>query len=131
MQKHFVMFYSPGTFIAETTELPIDEWDVDVAVEMARSVTERHGSRPYGFKFITRARGEEDLDSRVVKTSGMYFLGGRVETLEEIEARNDPSERILRTNMHNNGVKRIVINENSYKWTQPLRDGDVVLNVTL
>jgi len=26
IQKHFVTFYSPGTFVAETTEKPIKSW---------------------------------------------------------------------------------------------------------
>ena len=49
MQKHFVTFYSPGTFVAETSCLPIDSWNVDEAREMAHGIKERHGATPWGF----------------------------------------------------------------------------------
>ncbi len=131
MEKHFVTFYSPGTIVAETTENPIDAWDVDTAVEMARTVTERYEAKPYGFRFTTRTRGEDDLDSKVSATSPLHYLGGRVETLEEVEARDDPDEQILRSNMRCNGYDRIIVNDNSWRWTQPLKPEDIVLDVTL
>ena len=80
MKKHFVTFLSPGTFVAEESTKPIDSWDVDKAVKMARSIKERHNARPYGFQFSTRERGPDDLDSKVTKQSGVYWLGGKVET---------------------------------------------------
>lgn len=129
MKKHFVTFYSPGTFAAEYTTLPIDSWDVATASEMAHSIKERHGATPYGFRFSTRKRSAKDLDSTIDKTSPMYFLGGKVETLNEIKARNDPSESILLGNMEYNKYKRVITNTNSYRrWTQPLENGDVVLD---
>lgn len=130
MKQHFVTFYSPGTFFAEETTKPIDEWDPEAAIIMAEGIVERHGAKPYGFAFSTRERGGADLDSRQTAKSGMYFLGGRIETLEEVEARNDPKERVLRSNMRGNGWDRIVVNDNSWRTVQPLRDGDVVLGAT-
>jgi hypothetical protein len=128
MIAHFVTFLSPGTFVSEQTELPIDSWDVAKACEMAHGITERHNATPYGFYFSTRARGDDDLDSKVTKRSGAYFLGGNVETIDQVEQRNDPTERILLSNMKCNGWNQIVVNTNSWKTTQPLRDGDVVLD---
>ena len=130
MQKHFVTFYSPGTFVAETSVREIPSWDVNMAVAMSHSIKERYGATPYAFQFSTRARGENDLDSKVVRRSGFYFLGGKVETVEEVRTRNDPKEKILLSNMEGNGYKRIVINTNSWKWTQPLEENDVVLEYT-
>jgi hypothetical protein len=127
MEKHFVEFYSPGTFVAETTAKPIDSWNVDDAVAMSSMIEERHGARPYGFRFTTRGRGPDDLDSKQTAKSPMYYLGGKIETLEEVEARNDPKERILRTNMQCNGYKRIWTSTRGWKWTQPLNEDDVVL----
>jgi hypothetical protein len=127
MEKHFVEFLSPGTFVAESASKPIDAWDVEAAVLMAADIKERYGATPYGFRFSTRSRGPDDLDSKETARSGVYYLGGRIETLEQVKARNDPKERILISNMEGNGWDRIVVNDNSWRWTQPLRDGDVVL----
>lgn len=130
MQRHFVTFFSPGTFVAETTEKPVESWDVDAAVEMAHGITERYNATPYGFQFSTRSRGPDDLDSKVSARSPMYYLGGKVETLEEVEARNDPKEEILRSNMRGNGWHRIITNDNSWRTCRPLEEGDIVLDFT-
>src|ERR1035437_7684313 len=99
VEKHFVTFYSPGTFVAEDTEKSIDSWDIEKAKKMARSIKERHGACPYGFRFTTRGRSSEDLDSKIVKTSPLYWLGGKVETLAEVEARRTKDDSILISNM--------------------------------
>ncbi len=128
MEKHFVTFYSPGTFVAETSERPIDSWDVETAKEMAHGIVERHAATPYGFQFTTRSRGPDDLDSAESARSPFYHLGGRVETLAEVEARNDPKEEILRSNMRGNGYAKIVVNDNSWRSTSPLGETDVILD---
>jgi hypothetical protein len=127
IQKHFVTFYSPGTFTAETSAREISGWDIDEAILMARRIKERHGATPYGFRFSTRGRTAQELDSHELSKSCMYYLGGKVETREEVEARNDPKEDILRSNMKCNGWNRILVNNNSWKWTHPLQDGDIIL----
>jgi hypothetical protein len=129
MKKHFVEFYSPGTFVSEVSGRPINSWNVDKAVEMAMAIKERYGARPYGFRFTTRERGENDLDSHESAKSNLYYLGGRVETREEVEARNDPKEEILRSNMRINDISRIIINDNSWRFTAELNDDDVILDV--
>jgi hypothetical protein len=129
MEKHFVTFYSPGTFVAEESSTPMDSWDVDAAKKAATKIKERHGAVPYGFRFTTRSRGEEDLDSKVTKTSPFYFLGGRVETLAQVKARATSNDSILVSNMECNKFKRIITNSNSgWSWTQPLEDTDIVLD---
>lgn len=130
MQKHFVEFHSPGTFVQEKTCKPIAEWDVTKAMKMAHGVTERYGATPYGFQFVTRERGDEDMDSREVARSPMYFLGGMVETLAQVKARNLRGDRVLIANMEGNGWVRVITNTNSYRWTQPFNDGDVRLDWT-
>lgn len=128
MEKHFVIFYSPGTFVAETSEKPIDSWDTDAAMEMAHGIVERYSATPYGFCFTTRGRGPNDLDSKEIARSPFYHLGGQVETLAEVEARNDPKEEILRSNMRGNGYDKIVVNDNSWRSTRPLGATDVILD---
>lgn len=127
MKKHFVLFYSPGTFVSETTEKEIDSWDVEKAKKLARSIKERHNASPYGFCFITRERRDDELDSKVTKTSNTYFLGGKVLTLNDILAKDDPNDRILISNMKNNGWDRVIENTNSWKVTLPLKSDDIIL----
>jgi hypothetical protein len=129
MKKHFVIFFSPGTFVPEQTEREIDSWDTDKAVAMSREIVERHGAKPFGFKFITRGRGLLDLDSKTIKESGMYYLGGKVLTRAEIEARNDPKEAILRDNMRCNDIDRVIQNDNSWRYIGQFHDGDTLLDM--
>lgn len=127
MVQHSVVFLSPGTFVAESTQSPIESWDVERAQDMAAEIVERYNARPYGFYFVTRGRGADDLDSREIERSGTYFLGGKVRTVDDVRAANKPDERTLLSNMECNGYSRIIDNRNSWRWTQPLRDEDVVL----
>lgn len=126
MKRHFVVFVSPGSFVSETSEKKISSCDVDEAVRMSKDIVERHGAKPFGFYF----KSEGGFAKTETKTSHMYYLGGKVETLEEVEARNLPEESILRSNMRNNDIQRILVNCNSYKSTMPLNEGDVVLDMS-
>lgn len=119
---HFVTFHSPGTFVNEQTKLAIDSWDVDKAIEMSKNIKERHDALPFGFIFSTTINNE-------TKTSNFYYLGGKIETIEEIEARNDPEEEILLSNMKCNGIKKVLINTNSWKFTARLNESDIILNI--
>lgn len=128
MSRHFVTFYSPGTFVAEQTTREIEGWDPQAARAMAATITERYNAKPYGFQFSTRSRGEADLDSHETARSPMYYFSVKVETLAEVEARNDPKEEILRSNMRSNGWDRIIVTTSGWKCSQPLGPNDVVLD---
>ena len=127
MKKNFVTFYSPGTFVAETTTKSIDSWDVDLAIKMSEEIKERYGALPYGFQFSTRERGENDLDSHESKTSPFYYLGGDVFTVEQLKERGNLDDHILISNMECNGWDKVVINTNSWSWTAPLKSSDIIL----
>jgi hypothetical protein len=131
MEKHFVQFLSPGTFVSECSEKPIDAWDVDAAVRMARDIKERHGARPYGFRFVTYQREDDDLNSHETARGSIHYLGGRIETRDQVEARNDPNEHILLQNMRSNDIKHIIVNDNSWRFTGEFRDDEVLLDVVL
>ena len=130
VQQHFCTFYSPGTFVSEQTTIPVERWDVEAAKLAAIAIVERHGATPYGFRFSTRGRGAHDLDSKEIDSSGLYWLGGTVRTLAEVEADNLPDESILRSNMRGNNYAAVVTNDNSWRFTAPLNDGDTVLDWT-
>lgn len=128
MKKEFVEFFSPGTFVSEETRLPIEVRSVDLACQMAQGIKERHNATPYGFRFVSRERADDELDAKDVDSSPMYYLGGVVETLEEVEARATKDDFILIANMKSNGWNKIITNTNSWKITQPLNDSDIVLD---
>ncbi len=127
LKQHFVTFFSPGTFVHEETTKEIAQWDVNAAIEMARTIIERHSATPFAFQFSTRGREDHELDSREVDRSGRYYLGGVVLSLSEVKARNNQKDRILIANMEGNGWDRVVENHNSWQTTQPLEDDDTVL----
>lgn len=129
MEKHFVEFFSPGTFVAETTTKPIDSWDVSKALEMAKNITERWNSKPYGFQFFTKARMDDELDSHEIARSGIYYINGTIKTLEDLKAEKNPDNRTLISNMECNGWDRVVQTCSPWKWTQPFDDDDHVVTL--
>lgn len=125
MEKHFVIFYSPGTFVSETDEKPIDSWDVKTAKKMAEDIHQRHGAVPYGFRFSTRGRKDDELDSKEIKSSGFYFFGGshgKLLTLAEIKAMNDPDDKILISNMEGNNWNTVYQTTEGWKITLPFNE---------
>jgi len=137
-EKHYVTFFSPGTFVAEDTSRSISKWDAREAMRMANDISERHGAKPYGFRFETRKEAQPVKDDdgeamevkpKTVKASGMYYIKGKVETLTEIEARDGESS-ILASNMRGNGWSKVVTTTNGYRWrwTQPFKKGDSLVD---
>jgi hypothetical protein len=120
---HFVTFLSPGTMVAEQSTKPVESWDVDAAVKMARGVKERHGAVPYGFYFTTRERDDNDLDSREPRAATSTGSGGRSRRWPRLRPATDPKESILRSNMRINGWDRVVVNDNSWRWDAAARQG--------
>lgn len=134
-QQEFVTFYSPGTLFAEQTSKAIERRDSALAVALGESIVERYGARPWGFRFETRIvadpvpdgmGGTLRVESRTLDTSGMHYLGGRLETFDDVAARNDASESILRSNMRCNGMWIVVANERTR--AQPFDEADVIVD---
>lgn len=128
MKKHYVHFMSPGTFVSEETVIEVDHHDINDAMDKARNIKERYNAKPYCFYFTTSERKEGDFEPKTVFTSCNYYLGGKVETIEEIEKRNLPSESILLSNMKTNNWKQVITNNNSWRITVPLKDDDIILD---
>lgn len=127
MKKDFVIFYSPGTFVAETTVRQVPSWNIPKALKLMTDVKERHGAVPYGFRFTTKKRGLRDFEPKEVAKSGMYYVNCRVETLDEIMNRGDPEESTLLENMRRNGWDKVVSPKTGWSWSQPFKEGDTLL----
>lgn len=137
MRKHQVTFYSPGTLFSESSTRPIEKWDTAKAVEMSKEVSERYGAKPYGFIFETVLTAKDISDgeggtlrveAKVVKRSGIHFLGGNLETYDDVVKRNKDEESILRSNMEGNGMWVICVNTNSYRSTLPFNTEDKIID---
>lgn len=126
VSKHFVTFYSPGTFMPEETTKEVDAWSPELALAMAADIVERHGARPYAFRFTTRSRGPDDLDSKVSASSGLHYFGCDVLTLAEVKATYS-NENILIGNMERNDIARVAVPREGWKGFYPVSSGDVVL----
>ena len=139
MRKHQVTFYSPGTLFSESSTFDIESWDPVKAVAMSETIKERYNAKPYGFVFSTLLvhddvpDGEGGLlhvESKTVKKSGVHFLGGRLETYDDVVSRKDPKEDILQSNMRCNEDWIVCINTNSYRSTMPFNEDDCIVDAT-
>ena len=133
-KTHKVVFYSPGTLVAESTTKDISEWCPKEAMILCAGIKERHGATPYGFQFETYESPEMEVEDwefqpKRVATSGMYFIMAQVKTADQTEAEGNPENNILVSNMRHNGWDRVAITTTSYKWTQPFKEEDRVVDV--
>lgn len=126
MRKHYVVFYSPGTFFDESSSKPIKNWNIKKAIALSKDVVERYGARPYGFRFETYITskpvpdgegGTLEVKSKLISSSGIHFIGGKIRTLSEIKSRNDPNDRILIFNMECSDYNEVVESTNGYRST--------------
>jgi len=136
-ETHYVEFFSPGTFMSESTRKKIDAWSPTLACSLAKKIKERHGATPYGFRFVTmleakpvEVEGGEKMDvlPKQVKNSGIYFITGTIRTAEEVLAGTDPEENILRSNVRCNNIPAVIENCNSYKSTMPFEKQDLLVD---
>jgi len=135
-RKHFVTFESPGTFVHETTTKPIESWDPKLAVEMAEQIKERYNATPFGFYFTTALCAEPvpdgeggalNVEPKQVAKSGRHFLGGTLETVDDVRARRDPKETILLSNMEGNRTPIIITVIRGYKSTHVFGESDCIV----
>ena len=136
-QKHYVVFESPGTLFSESSNAEIGEWSTHLACRLAASVVERHGAKPYCFRFETRLvadavddgeGGVLEVVPKTVKQSGRHFISGVLRTVEDVRRDALPDERILLSNMECNDYPIVCETRNSYRSTQPFRQDDFVVD---
>jgi len=134
-RQNFVRFLSPGTFFDESTEKPIETWDVKTAVKMARDITERYGAKPYGFVFAEvivsdpvddGEGGKLEVKPKTVRTSGTHFIDGVLIRFEEVPAKDS----ILASNMRGNGYPLVCETTNGYRHTGVFEADDCIVTKT-
>lgn len=109
----FVRFFAPGSFVANDWTVNIDTLD-PAAVKWPDNA--------YSFSLHERI---DVLDGGETYTGAEKQIGpeywhpdSRIETLSDIERRNDPRDRILLTNMRCNGWNEVVRSRWG-NWSQP------------
>lgn len=104
---------------------------------MATEIVERHGARPYAFRFETRLGADPISDgeggtleviSKTVARSGRYFINGRLRTLDDVVRDKKSDESILRSNMECNGYPIVCETRNGYLSTHPFEADDYVVD---
>lgn len=131
--KHYVVFYSPGTFFCESSSKPIDSWDTKEAVRISKDIKERYNAKPYGFQFESYLESGDVTDEagntlqtqpKRTKVSGMHYLGGKL--LKRSDIPDTKENYILRSNMRSRPV--CIENTNSYKFTGEFEENACIVN---
>ncbi len=137
VRKHYVTFYSPGTFYPEQSTKPIGEYDTKEAVRMSKEVLERYNAKPHSFRFTTYIEVEDvpdgeggfsKVEPKKVGESCTYYLGGRVRTIDEVKIKACKEERILLSNMECNKEYVLIENTNSYRHTGFFYEKDCIVD---
>ena len=123
LTKNFVQFFRPGFMFSEEETVPIKSWDVNEALKI---IKDKNMKNIYGFRFLTRGREDDELDSQIIKQSGMYFFFFLVQSLKDIEDERNLENRTLIGNMKCNGwTHAIRIGNMAY----PFEEGDKILDI--
>jgi len=136
-EEHRVVFFSPGLLFPEQTGRVVASWDPALAMALWPSVAERHGAKPYAFQFVTMlvhppidvaGRGPLYVEPKEIARSSTYHIAGTLLTYDEVAARNDPREDILRRNMRD-GRPIVCVTTHSYRATISFEESDVMVNL--
>ncbi len=121
VRQTYAKFWFPGILVSESIERQVDSRDIEV-LEVP--------DRAYGFYFYDVVEGSDEVltfTSDELNRSGMYFLGGTVRNLAEVE-RDFPDNHWLIGNMRDKEWPNVIQTyTSSILHCQPFLDGDVVL----
>lgn len=116
MTKHFVEFMFPGIIVSESTSEEIASREAKVKLPK--------GS--FGYRFFDEEQvelGGEILRGERKNPSGIFYVGGKIKTLEDISKEQPGS--ILEANMRNNKYDRVVMTNRGQ--AMPMEAGDVII----
>ncbi len=121
--KQMVEYVYPGIIVSESSSKQMSQRDPREAVIMAPESS-------YAFRFyeVTKALdlGADFKVTPVARNhSAWHYIDGQIFTVADVEARQDPSDEILISNMKCNGYDRVVKCRTG-NWV-PMSEGDVVV----
>lgn len=129
-----VEFLSPGTFFSESSCQEFAKLDYKAICDAAKTIKERYGAMPYGFKWtkyevpidIPKIEGYKVMiDPNVLdKSPGTIFITGEVIFSNNL---NGPDDKILKSNLESNNGGVGIINTNSYKFHAGFNEDDIVI----
>jgi len=115
--KKKITYYSPGTFVSESTTIEIEGNDIGEIISKAtmesKNIIERHNASPYCFS---------------VDDVNYYLPHNKVELLSDIKNRKDPADRILISNMESNKWNAVMVSTVGWKSTHPFCENDCLVN---
>ncbi|MBB6487942.1 hypothetical protein [Rhizobium lusitanum] len=123
MNNEFAVFAFAGNFSSTERRVAIQSRNVEYAEGIAQQMTIECGFQPVAFRFETMSD-----DGSIQNRSGWFYLGGTVETLQDITGKNEPGDSRLIHFLEESGLNKIVTNNCPYLVRFPLRDQDQVLS---
>lgn len=93
-----------GFFLSEVDDFYVSYGKVDDLESICKLVRKRYGDMAFGFRRL-RPFGNDD---EYLDPGWIYICGGKVESAKEVLSRDDPKEKILRSNIRCNKIAAIL-----------------------
>lgn len=126
--KKYVRYYYEGKYIDHIVHREIETESVDDIINDIQSID---GIWPYRFQFVTRHPEKETSGEwSISNVSHMYFVNGKIRTLDELIKENNPNNKVLIGNMKSNNYDKII--ESTHGWVSSFREGkDTLIEVKM
>ena len=121
MLKHYVQYFSPGSFVSETSDKEIPSRSLDHVLPMKKN------SYSYGFLFFDREETKingEVLKGKKKNYSSTHYIGGRKMNATEVKAEVKNNATLL-SNMKINEWKYVV--KTKFGQFMPFEKGDIMI----
>ena len=123
---HFVTYLFSPDSCSKPITVPSPAWDPRHAIERIDTVCGTHRHRPHRFYFTTPHDANHGFTNPT--RSHMYYLGGFVETQQQVLERTSPQSPLYRSMVDKN-VHQVVTIQRDTIHTYPLTPNDIVMNM--
>ena len=128
IKQHFVTFKSPGMATAEHTTKEITPGTRSRPLRWPTTYWNATAPSPTASTSPPGPAPPQELDSKNIAKSGTYFMGGKIQTLQEVMA-NPTGNKTLIENMKGNHWDQVVTVTKGHQWTSPILKDDAVLDM--